>query len=211
MSRVHVVVGGCWTWTGEFGNRGTLPIWRKKSVRGLLFSLYNGALGHGRVTTMCGNPKCVAIEHLCRDRQDRTVIFDNVKKTDSDCWEWQGYCDAKGYGRLKEDKVHRLAYTLRNGPIPDGLCVCHKCDNRACCNPDHLFLGTNADNTQDMVQKGRHRGPKGRANSHAKLDDDIVREIRESSLACEELAARFCISPSQIRSIWKRRTWKHVL
>lgn len=79
----------------------------------------------------------------------------------SGCWEWQGALDAYGYGQSrfngKNWRVHRLFYTLLNGPIPPKLMVCHSCDNRKCANPNHMFLGTNQDNLTDMKQKGRAR------------------------------------------------------
>ncbi|MDO7847580.1 HNH endonuclease [Hymenobacter sp. M29] len=79
------------------------------------------------------------------------------------CWEWTGYKNPKGYGYLmvkagKPTGAHRFSYELHKGPIPKGLFVCHTCDNPVCSNPDHLFLGTVKDNTQDMVKKGRSHG-----------------------------------------------------
>ena len=73
----------------------------------------------------------------------------------SGCWLWEGYI-RNGYGRLRQKSVHRLAWEEVNGPIPPGLSVLHHCDVRLCCNPDHLFVGTNADNNRDMSAKGRN-------------------------------------------------------
>lgn len=93
-------------------------------------------------------------------------LWDGISKAPGqgpggDCWEWQNHTIASGYGSLfvggKNTLAHRFAYELASGSIPDGLFVCHRCDNRKCCNPAHLFLGTNSDNMLDMYRKGRHR------------------------------------------------------
>jgi hypothetical protein len=80
-----------------------------------------------------------------------------------DCWLWTGWRQANGYGGLRVKRqahyAHRVAWTLVNGPIPDGLFVCHHCDNRPCVRPDHLFLGTARDNTRDSIAKGRWQFP----------------------------------------------------
>ena len=86
------------------------------------------------------------------------LFWSKVEKT-KDCWEWVGCKTDGGYGRygrkIKLQKAHRISWTLINGEIPKGLFVLHKCDNPSCVKPEHLFLGTAKDNTQDMISKGR--------------------------------------------------------
>lgn len=84
------------------------------------------------------------------------------KREDTGCWEWTGSDNNKGYGTITiqgvKKSTHRLSWELHNGPIPDNMCVCHKCDNPPCCNPDHLFLGTKKDNMHDCSEKNRAKG-----------------------------------------------------
>lgn len=95
---------------------------------------------------------------------DRKSFMNYIKLDDSDCWNWAGAIHkpsgyAMAYFKSKLWKAHRLSYTLHVGPIPDGLLVCHTCDNRGCVNPNHLFLGTHKDNCDDMYRKGRNVKP----------------------------------------------------
>jgi len=87
------------------------------------------------------------------------TMNDLIRKAVDDCFEWRGG-KSEGYGRKhfngRTQFTHRIAWEWANGPIPEGMCVLHTCDNRACCNPNHLFLGTKGDNARDMCSKGRH-------------------------------------------------------
>jgi hypothetical protein len=132
------------------------------------------------------------------------------------CIEWTGTRN-RGYGYIRRDgktiRAHRLAYELKHGPIPKGLYVCHRCDNRSCCNTDHHFLGTNADNMADMVSKGRSNKLKGEEHGRAKLTEADVAEILRRLAAGEfqrVIAAAFGISRAAISKIKAGLTWTHV-
>jgi len=133
-----------------------------------------------------------------------------------DCWEWRGSTRGHGYGALRVNgrttSAHRFSYELAYGPIPDGLFVCHHCDNPPCVNPAHLFIGTCKDNTRDMLSKGRGNRPKGVRISRAKLTEDDVRYIRRmrGEIGQKELAERFGVSQGNISSIQLKRIWEHV-
>jgi hypothetical protein len=95
-------------------------------------------------------------------------ILDRVRFGATDCWHWCGVRNTFGYGRMtyegRSQVAHRLAWIAWNGPIPDGMSVLHKCDNRACVNPDHLWLGTYSDNLRDCWAKGRHPGKRRKSD-----------------------------------------------
>ena len=129
------------------------------------------------------------------------------------CWLWTGPTQ-DGYGRLtyryRHVGAHRLAWELTNGPIPKGLCICHHCDVRACCNPEHLFLGSIADNVADRDAKGRRGDERGERNGSSKLTDHQVREIRQLIAAGRfhtSIAAAYGVSHTTIRDIATGDTW----
>lgn len=151
-------------------------------------------------------------------RYDVSRFWSNVEKT-SGCWLWKRKKDSKGYGQLtvaaKSAIAHRVAYELLVGPIPDGAFVLHRCDVRACVRPDHLFLGTHADNMADMATKGRRRGPRnqGAENPRAKTTEDTVAKIlAHAALGASvgSLAQHFNLSRRVIERIVSRQTWRHV-
>lgn len=138
-----------------------------------------------------------------------------VWKTET-CWLWTLACDQKGYGRSfykgRLMRAHRLAWILTVGDIPDGLFVCHHCDVPTCVNPDHLFLGTAADNSADMSQKGRFKVPgfRGEDAPSSILTTAQVIEAYESNESGVRTARRLGVSPSAISLIRKGKNWGHV-
>lgn len=139
-------------------------------------------------------------------RRPASERFDEkVDRRDRDgCWEWTGCRSRKGYGRFNAGRpglAHRFAYERENGPIPPGLLVCHRCDNPSCVNPAHLFLGTPADNSADMVRKGRSPRSPGERSGKCRLTDRQVEIIRWRA-ACgtplNEIADEFGVHPSYV-------------
>jgi len=132
------------------------------------------------------------------------------------CWLWEGALNSHGYGQLRSKRepykmVHRLSYEHHKGPIPDGLLVCHKCDVRACVNPDHLFVGTYSDNSRDAVSKGRWVNNSGERHGMAKLSNQQVASLREDlkgGMTQRKAASKYGISPCTVWEIKHKRTRK---
>ena len=149
-------------------------------------------------------------------------FWDKVQKGDC-CWVWIGWRDRNGYGKIRDRTggkfrdlfAHRVSWEVLYGPIPDGLCVLHRCDNPCCVNPKHLFLGTSADNVHDMISKGRFVVPprQGSRNGRARLTENQIVQIRdliEQGVPRKQIAEMFGVSVSAINHIARRRRWAVV-
>lgn len=144
----------------------------------------------------------------------------HVLKTDT-CWIWTAGRLTRGYGSIRiggrSETTHRLSWELHFGPIPAGLSVLHNCDNPPCVRPEHLFLGTDADNVRDMFSKGRQairEGRRGETNNKAKLTTTQVIEIRRQYdagiITQRDLATNFTVCLDTIRKIVHRIYWTHI-
>ena len=147
-------------------------------------------------------------------------FWDKVNKQEpDDCWEWKSTI-IKGYGKFclkyKQVMAHRLSYCLSNNISLDDIkdtYVLHKCDNRKCCNPYHLFLGSLKDNMQDCLSKGRFANKKGSKNNSAKLNEQQVFEIRillNQKLSQYKIAKLYRVSQGTISEINTRKIWNHI-
>ena len=131
------------------------------------------------------------------------------------CWIWNGYTDKKmGYGMFwlagTMRLSHRVSFELHKGVIADGLHVCHECDNPSCVNPAHLWLGSNAENVNDKVAKGRVACLKGEQHPMVKLNEELVRWIRSCELSGRAVAKQLGVDRSTIQYIRNRKLWSHV-
>jgi very-short-patch-repair endonuclease len=144
-------------------------------------------------------------------QQEQRPFWEKVRKTPG-CWEWTANTTDRGYGmawwRGKHHRSNRVAWEIINGPVPSGLEVCHHCDNRACVRPDHLFLGTHAENMADAKEKRRLRPLVGEQHPQAKITMAIAREIRTLTLPATVIGRRFGINASTVRRIQRGKLWR---
>lgn len=143
-----------------------------------------------------------------------------VKKTPT-CWEWHGYREPRGYGKIRIRKrsgngetfrAHRLAWWLTTGEKLSGKYVLrHLCNNPSCVRPSHLRAGTQKDNVRQCIRDGRRAYLRGEQNGNSRLTSRIICKIRKSSAAGVALGRKYGVSGTSITAIRKRRTWKHVI
>lgn len=235
---------GCWRWTaaldrkgyGVFGPGMRLACGSKQAHRVAWLLVRGRDVGNGLLLrNTCGDRGCVNPDHYEAAADPATLsheerFWSHVDKTGpGGCWLWTAHVHKIGYGVFWDaaakrlEQAHRAAWVLLRGAIPTGLKVLHRCDVRACVNPDHLFVGTQHDNVKDMNQKGRNRNLRGEQHGRALLTEDQVREIRRrygpppgknkrnaSGLTGPELAAEYGITVGALSKIVLGHNWAHL-
>ena len=143
-------------------------------------------------------------------------FWSKVNKTES-CWLWTAGIFSNGYGQYKNKgkmlKAHRYSYELHKGKIAEGLLIRHTCDVRSCVNPNHLLVGTQQDNINDMIERNRHRYAKGESCHNAILTKDDVIEIRifrEFGFTQQELGKMYGVVRETIKNVLLKKTWSHI-
>lgn len=138
------------------------------------------------------------------------------KKSEDECWEWKGYTDKNGYGRIMINHItyraHRIAYELTHGSIPKGLYVLHHCNNPPCCNPNHLYAGTQKDNMKQMIVDGH--SCVGEKHPMGKLRGEDILKIKKlystGRYTLKEIGIMFGTSDKNIHLIKSNKRWKHI-
>jgi hypothetical protein len=229
----------CWLWKGSRRAKsyGLISVNGKPTgAHRVAYELLVGSIPDGMVVRhyVCDNPCCVNPEHLklgtradnARDRAEKgrgrnekgksvtKRFWNKIQILENDCWFWTGVKDSGGYGRFTVSGVptmaHRYSYEYFIEPIPEGLIVRHYvCDNRACVNPEHLKVGTKADNSRDLVRKGRQA--KGEDLSNLSENDVLnIRQLYRNGKPPKQIAELFSMRPGSVTSILTGENWPHI-
>lgn len=194
--------------------------WVLCCIKGCDNAVHSGGMciNHHRSTQKYGSPvasKMASWRWLRLSHEERFWI--QVGKTDG-CWLWLSGKDADGYGGFNADhdgvtyrRAHRYSYALHHGPIPTGMQVCHTCDTPSCVRPDHLFLGSIAENMADKMAKGRHVGQgRGVRHTKAKLTEEQARAILDDPRPHTQIAMEYGVAATTISSLKNRVSWPHL-
>lgn len=163
-----------------------------------------------------GEPLRYISGHATRGHTISDIFWQHVTKEDADkCWLFRGTLWPHGYGQMKYRRkkyfAHRVSYEIHYGPLARDQRVLHKCDVPQCCNPNHLFAGTQADNVADMIQKGRNRVGEAHPNAKTSAAEVIkMRELASSGMTVSEISKLLGTKRTQVSDIVSRRRWKHL-
>lgn len=151
---------------------------------------------------------------LVPTQSDKDRFFSNIQRSENGCWMWIGYKMKNGYGQLHYQKkvvyAHRLSYFIHKGEFDASLCLCHKCDTPACCNPDHMFLGTRTDNANDKVAKQRHAVGQAVGGLFSETDIRTMFALYRSGMKQSAIARRYKTNPAHVSNIINGHKWGHL-
>lgn len=214
---------GCWIWHGTLTNTGwpVLNYYKTKiNPKKKLYIIFFDVIPT-RLVYICDNKLCVNPQHAKQfEKYDSYRFIEKFwEKVDvgsiNDCWLWKNKYGRYGKYYIYDElgnrvyiSSHKYAWEITNGKVPDGLYVCHKCDNGFCCNPNHLFLGTPLDNIEDCYNKYRALKVIGEGVKQSKLNWDIVDYIRTSNKTNSELATELNVVSGTIYNVRHNLTWK---
>lgn len=208
----------CWLWIGA-NNKGHGIISDKgktHSVKKILYSSVHGSEDSGGyLHQVCDNKTCVNPNHLIsRDRLFMTLF---IRDGSTGCWEWTGAIK-EGYGIFsvnhKDKLAHRLMYEKYKGKIPQGMNICHTCDNPKCVNPEHLWVGSQAENVADMMKKRRGLKSFGSNHHFSTITDEIAREIKtklRDGMTIKQVHMILGASYRVVQHIHAETTWRHIV
>ena len=217
------VSGDCWVWMGTINKSGQPHVsidGHAYSPHKYLYELMKQKLSVRYLDSSCGNIRCINPEHR-KPRNIENRLLSNIEvDQNTGCWNWTGNTfggeGGSGYGRMtidgKNAVAHRVSYQHFKGDIPEGLFICHSCDNRLCINPDHLNPGTHTENMNDMVRAGH--SSRGERNGQALLTKEDVVEIKKlissNKVTYRRIGKMFGVSRYAIKDIASGRTWAWV-
>lgn len=208
----------CWNWTGFLDKKGSPVIrngprdsWKEYSVRRVSLRIHKNIVDNKLTLSTCKNKLCVNPEHLIYG--DEARFLSKIQKLNNGCWVWIGSEHKGGYGKFSyvlngtptTTRAHRYSFMLKYGfmPSPTSL-ICHTCDNPRCVNPEHLFMGSNQDNSDDKLKKNRQSS---KLNNAQFLK---IRQLYAQGTVPVELAKLFHMTSKTIYDVIRRRTWKHI-
>lgn len=216
------LANGCWEYTGYTQNGYGYTSHGKKKMLAVHRCSYEFHIGiipdNMNVSHSCDNRACINPKHLILliKTHPLTEILSRYEIDKNGCWNYTGYKDKNGYPKcsnrgVSDKLVHRISFEFYVSKLEEGLFVCHKCDNPSCINPNHLFAGTQQDNMDDMIKKGRGLfGSKHQNSTLNEKDVLVIRKMRLKGEKIKHIASEFKVSRSTVYDVVNKRCWSHV-